>query len=397
MDNSWHYRLEQKTVGPVTFSALRDAAASGVIRPGTAVRQGTEGAWQPASMVPGLLGDASPAPQPGARRSWLPLGKKPPPLPPALLPPALGPPALGPLPTPAAVERPRRQADFPSMNPLHLLLGVLAFFAVATMVSLAAFFADRMGRRGAGVSPLAGTDRPRISPKDRGRGQSPNLVELKGSPGGSISPKPLGLPDLIRLVEPSVVSVEAESDRGRALGTGFLVGLGNTIVTNRHVVADAGSVTVTFADGVRVKALGCLALSSEKDLALLRIEHLEGRRPLRLAPACPEKGEAVAAIGNPQGLAFTTTNGIISAIRHGEELERFSGQWKATILQTTAPISEGNSGGPLVNMSGEVVGVNTAGLQSERSPNFLNFAVSSLDVIELIRESNGPIRLFYKQ
>ena len=137
-------------------------------------------------------------------------------------------------------------------------------------------------------------------------------AEAMAGPTAS-SATPLPLPEVIRRVEPSVMRINVMTPHGEVLGTGFLVDDHGTALTNRHVVLGAREATATFADGLQARVLGYLALSVDKDLAVLRLAGVAGRRPLRLAAELPEKGEAVAALGSPQGLAFSTTNGIVGA------------------------------------------------------------------------------------
>lgn len=121
------------------------------------------------------------------------------------------------------------------------------------------------------------------------------------------------------------------------------------------------------------------------DLATLRIGPVAAGSALKLKAEMPSVGEKVAAFGNPQGFSFTTSEGIVSAIRRGKEVHDTIGQaYKdlgftvdATWIQTTAAISGGNSGGPLVTMNSEVVGLNTWGDDSGQQ---LNFAISLIDI-----------------
>ena len=134
-------------------------------------------------------------------------------------------------------------------------------------------------------------------------------------------------------------------------------------------------------------------MSPEKDLALLKITTDSGKiRPLVLAPVPPRKGEEVAAFGAPLGYAFSTTRGIVSGIRSRTEMIPAGMRLNVRWIQTDASISVGNSGGPLVNLRGEVVGVNT--MIGRRGAQNLNFAISADDVREVIgRASPVPIPL----
>ena len=163
------------------------------------------------------------------------------------------------------------------------------------------------------------------------------------------------LPDLIRRVKPSVVSIITYDAKGSALmtGSGFFVRPGE-VVTNLHVIEGARRAEVRTLDGKgrTYPVTGALALDEEGDLALLSVDlPLDRARALELSAASPEEGESVFVIGNPLRLEGSVSDGIVSAVREVPNLGK--------IVQTTAPISHGNSGSPLFNMKGQVIGVIT--------------------------------------
>ena len=202
------------------------------------------------------------------------------------------------------------------------------------------------------------------------------------------------LADLIEKAEPSCVRIDVQlKDGGRSIGSGFVVdAVRKWVVTNYHVVADSKAATVSFPDGTKAEVEGWRAHYVDYDLALLQIKTDKRLTALALAPQLPRKGEKTVAIGTPQGLSFTATEGIISAIRDGGELLKFIApdsvgekdpkkQLKGKWLQTSTPISPGSSGGPLLDMQGDVVGVNSGSLVSAQN---INFAVSCLQIKELV-------------
>ena len=163
------------------------------------------------------------------------------------------------------------------------------------------------------------------------------------------------LPDLVRRVKPSVVSVLTYDAKGEPLisGSGFFIRPGQ-VVTNMHVIRGARRVEIHTLEGKgrTYPVAGALAVDEEADLALLRVDvPAERSRPLPLAPALPDEGEQVFLIGNPLRLEGSVSDGIVSAVREVPAVGR--------IIQITAPVSHGNSGSPLLNMSGQVIGIVT--------------------------------------
>jgi serine protease Do len=190
---------------------------------------------------------------------------------------------------------------------------------------------------------------------------------------------PVSFADLAERLSPAVVNIEvkrsnamggpeemleeffgrrSEPRRKRSVpssGSGFVIAKDGFIVTNDHVVADAEEITVVFRDGKKLQA-SVVGRDPETDLALIKVE---GGKDLAVAPLgdsdAVRVGDWVMAIGNPFGFEHTVTVGILSA--RGRNLR--SGPYD-DFLQTDASINPGNSGGPLIDMTGAVVGINTA-------------------------------------
>lgn len=193
-----------------------------------------------------------------------------------------------------------------------------------------------------------------------------------------------GLEQLIPTIEPAVVRLDVSAREGSAIGSGFVIDDTGIVVTNNHVVEGATSAKAAFADGTSVAVIGILAADPKRDIAILKIQGTEKKFPsLKLWKGSPPKGLAVVAFGAPKGLSFSASEGIVSAVRSGKELADFGIPVDGAWIQTTTPISPGNSGGPLVARSGEVVGINTFNIVKGQN---LNFAVSATD-IERIFES----------
>ena len=194
------------------------------------------------------------------------------------------------------------------------------------------------------------------------------------------------LADLVELVEPAVVRINTVGVARKGMGSGFLIDGQGLVLTNYHVIKSATTATVVFHDGRTTRVMGYRVASKSKDLAILQImPQQDPNQYLRLAPNSPRKGVRVAAFGAPLGLSFSMSEGIVSALRTPQELLRTNLDLNVRWIQTTAPISPGNSGGPLVNMRGEVVGVNAAA--SKEGAQNLNFAIDAEEIRNVLRQA----------
>ncbi len=171
--------------------------------------------------------------------------------------------------------------------------------------------------------------------------------------------------------------------RGQALGSGFVISPDGYMVTNNHVIDGADEITAEFFSGLELDA-EIVGTDPATDIALLKVEHDE---PLPHVPwgdsEAARVGDWVLAVGNPLGQGFSVSAGIISA--SGRALQ---GNYD-DFIQTDAAINRGNSGGPLFNMDGEVIGVNTAILSPTGGSIGIGFAMSSnvvTDVVDQLRE-----------
>jgi hypothetical protein len=209
------------------------------------------------------------------------------------------------------------------------------------------------------------------------------------------------LSGLIAKVDPCVGTVKLP----HSLGSGFVVDSSGILITNYHVIEGAKVAIVVFPDKSKYEIKGFYVIKPKWDIAILKIEPQDGKKlsVLPIAKGLPAKGQRVFAFGAPLGMGATVSEGIVSGLRTGEDLSDFfqqrtgkdnffteglgydkNTQW----IQITAPISHGNSGGPLVNADGEVLGINT---MTDPQGQNLNFTISSAHVQELLKQKGTEV------
>jgi serine protease Do len=167
--------------------------------------------------------------------------------------------------------------------------------------------------------------------------------------------------------------------RQNSLGSGFIIDADGIVVTNNHVIADADEITVILNNGARLKA-ELIGTDKKVDLALLRVKPDRPLKAVKFGDSDRLRlGEWVVAIGNPFSLGGTVTAGIVSA----RNRDINSGPYD-NYIQTDAAINRGNSGGPLFNLEGEVIGVNTAIISPSGGSIGIGFAVPSKAAVAVI-------------
>jgi serine protease Do len=167
--------------------------------------------------------------------------------------------------------------------------------------------------------------------------------------------------------------------RVSSLGSGFIIDATGLVVTNNHVIADADEVSVILNDGTTLKA-EVVGRDTKTDLALLKVQATKPLKAVKFGDSDKLRlGEWVIAIGNPFSLGGTVTAGIVSA----RNRDINSGPYD-NYIQTDAAINRGNSGGPLFNLNGEVIGVNTAIISPSGGSIGIGFAVPSKTVVAVI-------------
>ncbi|MET9510923.1 trypsin-like peptidase domain-containing protein [Streptomyces flavidovirens] len=269
------------------------------------------------------------------------------------------PPAYAPPPPAAAHRRARRPVA---------LIAAVAIVAAAIGGGTAAF-AERL----AGADSAAG-------------GNGVTGTNVSQSSKGTVS-------GVAQAVSPSIVEINATSASGNSTGSGVIITADGEIITNNHVVSGASSVKVKLSDGKTYTA-DVVGTDPDKDLALIKLQGASGLKAATLGNSDDVKvGDEVVAIGSPEGLTGTVTSGIVSALdrdvtvskdenpgqdQQGGQEQGGGGQWpfefggqqfngdtgssKTTYkaIQTDASLNPGNSGGALINMNGEIIGINSA-------------------------------------
>jgi putative serine protease PepD len=191
-----------------------------------------------------------------------------------------------------------------------------------------------------------------------------------------------------------VVSIQAVTSRGTDSGTGIVLNQNGLILTNDHVIAGASTITVgSKASAGATYPATLVGEEANSDLALIRVDpsRLDVQPLVLVSSSSDQVGEAVYAIGNPYGLDETLTRGIISAL--GRDISAPDGAKITGAIQTDAALNPGNSGGPLLNEQGQVIGVNSQIASDEATDEGsqpgntgVGFAISSNTIVPAIRK-----------
>lgn len=166
-----------------------------------------------------------------------------------------------------------------------------------------------------------------------------------------------------------------------SLGSGFVIDPSGIVVTNNHVIAEADEIIVNFADGTKLRA-ELLGRDEKVDLAVLRVKPKAPLKAVNFGDSDKTRvGEWVIAIGNPFGLGGSVTVGVVSARNRNIDSSLYD-----DFIQTDAAINRGNSGGPLFNLQGEVIGINTAIFSQTGNSIGIGFAIPANTVLPLIKQ-----------
>lgn len=204
---------------------------------------------------------------------------------------------------------------------------------------------------------------------------SPAKVETGQSIAANVEPKTRK--QIIEATQKRVVTIES----GDGLGSGFLYNDQGDLLTNAHVVEGSLEVTIRTLNHEEYKGI-VIGIGSDTDVAVVRVDKLKGIDPLPIARTLQaEIGDEVLALGSPLGLENTVTTGIISGVGRSFEISPYI---YSNMYQISAPITNGNSGGPLVNaLTGEVLGINSAAVSQEGG---IGFSIPITSVLKMVEQ-----------
>lgn len=242
------------------------------------------------------------------------------------------------------------------------------------------------------------TNLSQVAPQTTKKEHPPEQPIISKNETTLLRPEQMDLEKLASTVGPCVFLVQVSDARGiiTSTGTGFSVTSDGLVATNHHVIKQGSSFALVTNQGAKYEQVRLVAEEPASDLALLKIE-ASGLPFLNLAKNSDvQAGKRVAVYGSPQGLTGILSEGIISAPPRNLS-EKFVGESlpnKGVLIQTTAPVSPGSSGSPLLDREGKVIGIMTLILQGTGNPQNLNFAVPAEELDSLMGKAKGGWSIF---
>ncbi len=233
-----------------------------------------------------------------------------------------------------------------------------------------------------------------------------NFTSAKNDGNLVVSKNEQDLSTLAQKVSPSVVSIVTQvtsnlGQVGQAAGTGMVISKNGYIMTNRHVISGASNATVIMANGTTYKNVPVVGVDPLNDVAFLKVNGVNNLTPIAIGDSKTVRvGQAVVAIGNALGqYQNTVTTGIISGlgrpvVASSDGGDSSNSENLSDLLQTDAAINEGNSGGPLLNMSGQVIGMNTAIAANAQSIGFAIPIGATKGEIEQLIKTGKVVRAY---
>ncbi|MCE9546402.1 MAG: trypsin-like peptidase domain-containing protein, partial [Planctomycetia bacterium] len=310
---------------------------------------------------------------------------------------------------------------------------LLSCAAMLVTLGVASLFGHMMTRsnspppetEGASKSPQGVASRPastevrKVQPPEKGQADDDWRTSLAVAPSSATSSArgaagvaaqaksgpALTVSEIVKKARPSVVRVVIRNRFGKdiGLGSGVIVNASGLVATNYHVVRDAADAYVFLADNTRLEVKGLRGADKDADVAILELgDDPRGKRtypPIvfsEVEHGQVEQGEAVVAIGHPHGFDMTVTKGIVSAVRWTDQLppqirREFANRHRVQWIQTDAAISGGNSGGPLLDDRGRLLGLNTWCDPSGQNLDFAIHEVHVKDLLAHLQSQPGPL------
>ena len=269
-----------------------------------------------------------------------------------------------------------------------LLIALSVFVFVGTVsgfVFINKYFSETYGvqSESAGFPSVQQESKPTTDVKGPGVENGPT-IELQDRPvsyDGLMT-----IPEIYQRVSPSVVMILAGDDSSMSLGTGIIMSRDGYIITNAHIIDSADVIQIVLSDNKTTYDAQIMGSDSVSDIAVLKIEAAGLQSAVFGNSEQVIVGESVVTIGNPYSVEYaqTVTDGIISGIRRNI----YDGNTNSNLLQTNAQLNPGNSGGPLINMYGQVIGINSSKIMSSGNSTYegLGFAIPMSDAKEIVDE-----------
>lgn len=383
MSREWYVQVRGKSHGPFSDAQMVSLAGQGKFKPTDHVRVGEHGNWVPAAKIRGIFGE-HPQTIPHAETTRSTASQ------------------------PTAANSTAQDAGEPTGNGRFAIV-MVALVAACIVIPFVSYLAVRIASRPEPtvvfrpIAPEAPIENPQPVPSNAKASElksqriedaqptTPPQLDVKANkpalPVAATSNGVMSGREIASLLKRSVVKLRRPDG---IEGSGFVVSKDGVVVTNFHVIDGAESMVACFEDGRKLSVFGYLAASEGKDLVLLKIQADPGLAPLAIESTNPDTGETTFTYGAPKGLDYSLSSGLVSAVRVGIQVSPIH-DIDATWIQTTTPVSHGNSGGPLVNEHGKVVGVISWGIEEGQN---LNFAVAARHISELLQDTKStPTRL----
>jgi serine protease DegQ len=266
----------------------------------------------------------------------------------------------------------RRRAHFGTLTGAAVLAASLTLTACTSQDPPAPSETSGASTAGSTTSPSAGT-----SPGTSDSTSSASAVAGNPAPAPDAAG---GIPELVENLAPSVVTIFTEG----GLGSGVVYSADGLILTNEHVISGNTSVEVGFADGQRVQGT-VRASDPVTDLALVQADRKNLPKPTYQS-TLPKVGEGALVLGSPLGFENTATAGIISGLHRSIPGSASNSLSLVDLIQTDAPISPGNSGGAVINMRGEIIGISEAYIPPSAGAVSLGFAIPAATAVQVAEE-----------